>query len=42
MLEEGIMAKRMTKSQNADHLAKRADIKKVQAMTVLDEIAIPQ
>jgi DNA-binding protein HU-beta len=37
--EEDIMAKAMTKSQIADHLAKKADIKKVQAVTVLDEIA---
>jgi DNA-binding protein HU-beta len=29
--EEGSMAKAMTKSQIADHLAKKADIKKVQA-----------
>jgi DNA-binding protein HU-beta len=35
--EEGSMAKAMTKSQIADHLAKKADVKKVQAMTVLDE-----
>jgi len=33
------MAKPMTKSQIADHLAKKVDIKKVQAMTVIDEIA---
>jgi DNA-binding protein HU-beta len=33
------MAKPMTKPQIADHLAKKADIKKVQAMMILDEIA---
>jgi DNA-binding protein HU-beta len=33
------MAKAMTKAQIADHLAKKADIKKVQAATILDEIA---
>jgi DNA-binding protein HU-beta len=33
------MAKPMTKSQIADHIADRADIKKVQAMMILDEIA---
>jgi DNA-binding protein HU-beta len=37
--EEGNMAKAMTKSQIADQLAKKADIKKAQAVTVLDEIA---
>jgi DNA-binding protein HU-beta len=37
--EEVIMAKAMTKSQIADHLAKAADIKKVQAATVLQELA---
>ncbi len=33
------MSKPMTKSQIADHIAKKADIKKVQAVTILDEIA---
>lgn len=33
------MAKPMTKSQIADHIAKKVDIKKIQAMMVLDEIA---
>jgi DNA-binding protein HU-beta len=33
------MAKAMTKSQIADHIAKKTDIKKVQAVTILDEIA---
>jgi DNA-binding protein HU-beta len=33
------VAKPMTKSQIADHLAKKADIKKVQAIMILDEIA---
>ena len=33
------MAKAMTKSQIAEHLAKKAEIKKVQATTILDEIA---
>ncbi len=33
------MAKAMTKTQIADHLAKKVDIKKVQAITILDEIA---
>jgi len=37
--EEGVMAKPMTKSQIADLIAKKADLKKVQAVTVLDEIA---
>jgi DNA-binding protein HU-beta len=37
--EEGIMAKAMTKSQIADYIAKKADIKKVQATAILDEIA---
>ncbi len=33
------MPKAMTKSQIADHLAKKAEIKKVQAVTILDELA---
>ena len=33
------MAKAMTKSQIADHLAKKAEIKKVQAVKVLEELA---
>jgi len=33
------MGKAMTKSQIADHLAKKVDIKKVQAVMILDEIA---
>ena len=33
------MAKPMTKSQIADHIAKKVDIKKVQAVAVLDEIS---
>ncbi len=33
------MAKPMTKSQIVEHLAKKADIKKVQAASILDEIA---
>jgi DNA-binding protein HU-beta len=33
------MAKAMTKSQIVEHLANKADIKKVQAAAVLDEIA---
>ena len=33
------MGKPMTKSQIADHIAKKVDIKKVQAVAVLDEIA---
>jgi DNA-binding protein HU-beta len=33
------MAKAMTKSQIVEHLAKKADIKKVQAATILDELA---
>ena len=33
------MAKAMTKSQIAEHLAKKAEIKKVQAANILDEIA---
>jgi DNA-binding protein HU-beta len=37
--EEGVMAKPMTKSQIVDHIAKKADIKKVQAVMILDEIA---
>jgi nucleoid DNA-binding protein len=37
--EKGFVAKAMTKSQIAEHLAKKPDIKKVQAMTILDEIA---
>jgi DNA-binding protein HU-beta len=31
--------KPMTKSQIADHLARQVDLKKVQAITILDEIA---
>ena len=37
--EEGFMAKAMTKSQIAEHLAKKVEIKKSQAVAVLDEIA---
>ena len=37
--EEGTMGKAMTKSQIVDHLVKKADIKKVQAVMILDEIA---
>jgi DNA-binding protein HU-beta len=33
------MAKALTKSQIADHLAKKVEIKKVQATAILDEIA---
>ena len=33
------MAKAMTKSQIAEHLAKKAEIRKVQAVAILDEIA---
>ena len=33
------MAKAMTKSQIAEHIAKKADIKKAQAAMILDEIA---
>jgi DNA-binding protein HU-beta len=33
------MAKAMTKSQIVEHLAKKADIKKTQASSVLDELA---
>jgi DNA-binding protein HU-beta len=33
------MAKPMTKSQISDHIAKKAEIKKVQAVMILDEIA---
>ncbi len=33
------MAKAMTKSQIAEHLSKKAEIKKVQAAKILDEIA---
>lgn len=33
------MAKPMTKSQLADHISKKADIKKAQAVMILDEIA---
>jgi len=33
------MGKPMTKSQIADHIAKKVDLKKVQAVAVLDEIA---
>ena len=33
------MAKAMTKTQIADHLAKKAEIKKSQAVLILDEIA---
>jgi DNA-binding protein HU-beta len=37
--EECSMAKPMTKSQITDHIAKKAEIKKVQAAMILDEIA---
>jgi nucleoid DNA-binding protein len=33
------MANAFTKSQIAEHLARKTDIKKVQALTVLDEFA---
>ena len=33
------MAKTMTKSQIAEHLAKKAEIKKSQAVTILNELA---
>ena len=33
------MGKAMTKSEIVDHLVKKADIKKVQAVMILDEIA---
>ncbi len=33
------MAKTMTKSQIVDYLAKKVDIKKIQAATILDELA---
>ena len=38
-IREEYMGKAMTKSQIADHLAKKVDIKKVQAVMILDEIA---
>jgi DNA-binding protein HU-beta len=41
IFKEEVMAakKPMTKSQIADHLAKTVDLKKVQAVLILDEIA---